>query len=284
MTNSGSGVSPRMRSGLAVGAVDQAHPRSISAYAERTSRRVLQAWRPLEHLRPRGAYALVRAMMASSSGASPRMRSGQEDGRDAATHPRNIYAGAEETKESHSRPPGTSEHLRLCRADPVIWAHKWGDPGTSPRTRGALRRRDHAAEVAWSISAYAEQTKSRRAFFGKSSEHLHIRGADTYSGVRTVEAAGTSPRTRSGTRDGPLTHADGWDHLRVRGADWRATLISASHAHMERTGTPSRVRAGSPEHLRVRGTSKNEQFYENPLTELLRVRGADTGRPIDGSG
>ena len=191
----------------------------ISACAERTSACGISGSSSGDHLRVCGADTFFPIISEVILGSSPRVRSGQT-----------AVKGLVEIR---------GDHLRVCGADTMDPKKQLRTVGSSPRVRSGPERGDGAGVLGRIISACAERTP----YFGfgafSARDHLRVCGADELSEDEAGARVGSSPRVRSGqvppqtntdargiisacaerTVDGRSQAAQGWDHLRVCGAD-----------------------------------------------------------------
>ena len=109
-------------------------------------------------------------------------------------------ACAEQTAANTSPHSSTTDHLRVCGADPLAyWVN--GDTGGSPprvRSRPICTRRP--VGTAGITSACAEQTSRISGAGSARRDHLRVCGADRAGRVGLVAFAGSPPRVRSRQR------------------------------------------------------------------------------------
>ena len=120
--------------------------------------------------------------------------------------------------------------------------------GSSPHTRGALRRGQHHHGEQRIIPAYAGSTPSRRRDHGPRPDHPRIRGEHPPPGVDATMTSGSSPHTR-----GAPSRA--WPRRRPGG------IIPAYAGSTPREESDGRL---SGDHPRIRG--------EHPRVEAARRR------------
>ena len=235
-------------------------------------------------------------------GSSPRVRSRPGLAGWHRTHPGIISACAEQTVVNFNEITNRWDHLRVCGAD--MGDYIGGDyaGGSSPRVRSRRRSMSHcpAMYTRGIISACAEQTGIRQRPLHSIGDHLRVCGADSARDMVAGVRDGSSPRVRSRpnclvsslscsgiisacaeqTGNHRADGREGWDHLRVCGAD---DIIE--QCLTAETGSSPRVRSRQVVRL-------HKEFKEGiisacaeqtPLAELhatvdgdhLRVCGAD---------
>ncbi len=169
----------------------------ISACAEQTLRSALPRGWPWDHLRVCGADMNRLDYIAQDVGSSPRVRSRHLVFKGTVIDPRIISACAEQTRSRGLPKRLTSDHLRVCGADPGVYFTQSGMAGSSPRVRSRLVPPEQGVVSAGIISACAEQTPSSPDEMSRIRDHLRVCGADREWCERTVSSAGSSPRVRS---------------------------------------------------------------------------------------
>ena len=168
-------------------------------------------------------------------------------------------ACAEQTAANTSPHSSTTDHLRVCGADPGIVPVVPAYRGLPPRVRSRRVRGRHPEHAVGITSACAEQTKPNHQPTAANEDYLRVCGADH--------------RFR-------LQPRHPWDYLRVCGADLVQTLDTLVGA-----GLPPRVRSRLIERKKneiVRGITSAcaEQTYTSRgqlalRGDYLRVCGAD---------
>ncbi len=194
-----SGSSPRTRGTHLAVSIEDAGIRIIPAYAGNTSITGLRQVPWTDHPRVRGEHSASASSSITSSGSSPRTR---------GTHERHVqpgrflriipaYAGNTSSwpstrngRPDHPRVRG--EHLRPNGPSPT-------STGSSPRTRGTPRHADHRPARQRIIPAYAGNTRHAPPHRVCGADHPRVRGEHLPPPMISVEACGSSPRTR-GTR------------------------------------------------------------------------------------
>ena len=192
-------------------------------------------------------------------GSSPRVRSGRRVGHDHR-HPAGIISAcAERTTGPDMKIGPLGDHLRVCGADLVVPPRVRSTAGSSPRVRSGQQQRSRVWLHTGIISACAERTHCAPARRISCRDHLRVCGADSSQRLAHHVHEGSSPRVRSGHRDGvgverqrgiisacaertdcsASTRRAGWDHLRVCGADTPIRYDNADYG-----GSSPRVRSG----------------------------------------
>ena len=137
-------------------------------------------------------------MPVSSTGSSPRVRSGLVEFLVRRGQVGIISARAERTWGPVLASVRVSDHLRACGADPYERPLVIADLGSSPRVRSGLVRRVRGPRRRGIISACAERTRSANADAIAAGDHLRVCGADLVLSVPGCGDVGSSPRVRSG--------------------------------------------------------------------------------------
>ena len=119
--------------------------------------------------------------------------------------------------------------------------------GSSPHTRGALRRTPRAIDCARIIPAYAGSTSLALVAPPTEWDHPRIRGEHSGNDVRELEPRGSSPHTR-GAQAGKLSEEE---------------CIGIIPAYAGSTAAFPRRAPRSPDHPRIRG-----EHPSNPLRSL----------------
>ena len=154
------GSSPRMRGAQDVARVVAGAPRIIPAYAGSTTTPALMPSKPGDHPRVCGEHMRDRFTDESDLGSSPRMRGALDGGRDIFRVRGIIPAYAGSTATSPIKSAASWDHPRVCGEHCGKQCRRPGEPGSSPRMRGALRRWRLRTLSPRIIPAYAGSTNT----------------------------------------------------------------------------------------------------------------------------
>ena len=256
---SGVGSSPHPRGAPAAGAPLRTTPRIIPAYAGSTTRSWPPAGRVADHPRIRGEHEAHPRWRCAGHGSSPHTRGAQGRHRRSTSRARIIPAYAGSTF-SHRKllsihrdhPRIRGEHVRLGFTRNVFF-------GSSPHTRGALRRSENSSCSSWIIPAYAGSTPLRRRAGYRSRDHPRIRGE--HGPVRRPRTAcpGSSPHTRGARHRHP-------------GSPRRERIIPAYAGSTSSIASPTR---SARDHPRIRGEHSSTGFVmKSPTGSSPHTRGA----------
>ena len=242
--------------------------RIIPAYAGSTSRLSALNVKSPDHPRIRGEHTALAVWAAGKYGSSPHTRGalhrpGPALRRRPARHRRRIipaYAGSTPCgtlilTEGRDHPRIRGEHVSKCGFCVL-------PGGSSPHTRGALRRRLRSSRSSRIIPAYAGSTSGWRRTMPFDRDHPRIRGEHMEPASDAQMEAGSSPHTRGA-------------HDRVARRGKAAGIIPAYAG-----STLSRVNESAirQDHPRIRGehfhadAERGEALGSSPHTRGARVR------------
>ena len=172
----------------------------IPAYAGSTGPRASSRWTRRDHPRVCGEHNSIAFSFDVNRGSSPRMRGapvGELRVR-AADGIIPAYAGSTRLSLVVRRPRG--DHPRVCgehcRPLPAARASR----GSSPRMRGARRRRGHRGRREGIIPAYAGSTPAPGPLGSPAWDHPRVCGEHSADGGRDFPRDGSSPRMRGAPR------------------------------------------------------------------------------------
>ena len=141
-------------------------------------------------------------------------------------------------------------------------------PGSSPHTRGALRKTTTSASTTRIIPAYAGSTRRPRAITQRRWDHPRIRGEHDRGEALAVGPGGSSPHTRGALRSGAAFGVGD----RIIPAYAGSTLMVHSSSHL--IGDHPRIRG---EHLLSVVVAKRPEG-SSPHTRGARRRPSRLGR------
>ena len=177
------------------------HRRIIPAYAGSTAAGAARWSVRGDHPRIRGEHALIRRDVHTGEGSSPHTR-GALVSFDGSSQRRGIipaYAGSTGWPAHHIKPH--PDHPRIRGEHEANSLDGQTMAGSSPHTRGALRKCSSIRSGVWIIPAYAGSTSPsppRRTGF---PDHPRIRGEHDQMVVAELEPLGSSPHTRGARLD-----------------------------------------------------------------------------------
>ena len=204
---------------------------------------------PEDHPRIRGEHAASSLRLALSLGSSPHTRGAPAslDMRPGGVGIIPAYAGSTRGRIRPGRPPSDHPRIRGEHDLPAQNAHEVD--GSSPHTRGALRKKPRMPARKRIIPAYAGSTFVGSWCLCRSTDHPRIRGEHGEAAEHRGGVGGSSPHTRgarilplrrqnllriipayAGSTDGPhTTSSPAWDHPRIRGEHVRVPTVRAAH-------------------------------------------------------
>ena len=145
----------------------------------------------------RGTHALRHL-----SGSSPRMRGALRHIHGARRHRRIIPAYAGSTRGHGLWSGARKDHPRVCGEHPREPATNSPYSGSSPRMRGAPRRRTVLRARDGIIPAYAGSTNSRATHTMTRADHPRVCGEHPPQRPLTTTGSGSSPRMRGAPSSG----------------------------------------------------------------------------------
>ena len=209
----------------------------IPAYAGSTSCKPPPGGRGQDHPRIRGEHRPARCLTRCRPGSSPHTRGARHASPRQAVGGRIIpaYAGSTASRGGSARE--AADHPRIRGEHFVKYGIVPSHTGSSPHTRGALRRHDRRPGRPGIIPAYAGSTSKAGPPGFSRRDHPRIRGEHPPSALRSSTKLGSSPHTRGAQTDDPVwnlsariipayagstfpscTPTPGWsDHPRIRG-------------------------------------------------------------------
>ena len=149
-----------------------------------------------DHPRTRGVYAVLARLYRQWAGSSPHTRGLREHEISEEDRGRIIpaHAGFTGSRPGRSRP--TSDHPRTRGVYASMRSPKRIAGGSSPHTRGLLRRRLHAVRGIWIIPAHAGFTTLLHCGSLMRRDHPRTRGVYSSGNPSPSPPRGSSPHTR----------------------------------------------------------------------------------------
>ena len=170
--------------------------RNIPAHTGKTGPNAYPARTPPEHPRPHGENAKMLALAKLSSGTSPPTRGKRCWEIGAVCTSRNIPAHTGKTVGLSAEGGKHAEHPRPHGENDGMPRAGQCDYGTSPPTRGKLRREKARLDIARNIPAHTGKTSAWASHQRARPEHPRLHGENTTVGASAARGAGTSPPTR----------------------------------------------------------------------------------------
>ena len=231
------GSSPHTRGTHPVLFHDCQQVRFIPAYAGNAVQQLAGRHVPAVHPRIRGERPGDQIVEASTFGSSPHTRGTQERQAPEGHSWRFIpaYAGNARRPLPHWKRTSVHPRIRGERVSCSCTSSRW--PGSSPHTRGTLRRRSLAGKGARFIPAYAGNAEIDRIFWQGDAVHPRIRGERGAFLSVVIRGPGSSPHTR-GTPAVPAS--GGNEHRFIPAYAGNARPLPCSHSQL-------------PVHPRIRG-------------------------------
>ena len=258
------GSSPHTRGAHPVGFVGGRGLGIIPAYAGSTRARKARCPSPGDHPRIRGEHRLFTEYERRGGGSSPHTRGARLAGAGVGRQGGIIPAYAGSTDSTCLCRSTSSDHPRIRGEHMMALAVASSHAGSSPHTRGALRRSPDEDEHRRIIPAYAGSTAARGRFKRNEAHHPRIRGEHSQKSVQHVVDGGSSPHTR-GARCGTRRGCCRW---RIIPAYAGSTVDVRGHGY------------SSSDHPRIRGEHKGPRLGEgsgsgsSPHTRGARARAA----------
>ena len=172
------GSPPRVRSRRRVGRGPVRAVGITSACAEQTEPVDADVLHGGDHLRVCGADCLTNSFSITVEGSPPRVRSRQ-------LHSTRLVGGvgitsacAEQTSRMATFRPWSTDHLRVCGADPTLDTAVATSSGSPPRVRSRPAVEPSVTEPGGITSACAEQTSGPQERQRRQRDHLRVCGAD----------------------------------------------------------------------------------------------------------
>ena len=203
--------------------------RIIPAYAGSTLRGSQNRFSWSDHPRIRGEHPVLVPSSTQSVGSSPHTRGARDGGGAVGDGVRIIPAYAGSTAPRKSISPSSKDHPRI-RGEHAVRRHEgWTVVGSSPHTRGALRRilwtdkrwLDHPrirGEHSDSASTTSDSSRIIPAYAGSTAgdgggdegggDHPRIRGEHETTLAESDAGAGSSPHTRGAHQRAPVCALD----------------------------------------------------------------------------
>ena len=148
------------------------------------------------HPRERGEHVTAPGTISPKVGSSPRARGARRGSTGPGLAPRLIPASAGSTSPRRRSRPRWPAHPRERGEHPMLVRWFWAASGSSPRARGARRRRRGPVGGVGLIPASAGSTPSRPIRRSRQPAHPRERGEHEWSGHADEGRAGSSPRAR----------------------------------------------------------------------------------------
>ena len=194
--------------------------RIIPAYAGSTLRGSQNRFSWSDHPRIRGEHPVLVPSSTQSVGSSPHTRGARDGGGAVGDGVRIIPAYAGSTAPRKSISPSSKDHPRI-RGEHAVRRHEgWTVVGSSPHTRGALRR------ILWTDKRWLD--------------HPRIRGEHSDSASTTSDSSRIIPAYAGSTAGDGGGDEGGGDHPRIRGehADGALTQMSIGGSSPHTRGAP----------------------------------------------
>ena len=205
VTTCSRGSSPRSRGAPGHSVAKAVVGGIIPAFAGSTGFRAGRRLDSRDHPRVRGEHFSTKVFSRSASGSSPRSRGALRalPLREFACGIIPAFAGSTETMRASWAKP--RDHPRVRGEHLAGLLGLCCPAGSSPRSRGALRRHALAARLAGIIPAFAGSTAAPTARSLRTRDHPRVRGEHVakISAIRGM--TGSSPRSR-GAHVGPHSH------------------------------------------------------------------------------
>ena len=175
-------------------------PRIIPASAGST-RPVRSAWsRWRDHPRVCGEHPGVGSMLPSPPGSSPRLRGTRPPEQRRRARDGIIPASAGSTRARARSTSTLGDHPRVCGEHSRIPIRPSLTLGSSPRLRGAPKRRGHRDRVRGIIPASAGSTRRSASSIPATRDHPRVCGEHSQPRCTALRSPGSSPRLRGARR------------------------------------------------------------------------------------
>ena len=205
----------------------------------------------------------------AESGSSPRVRGTLEHNRGWPAGMGIIPACAGNTSLVNQIVLVQWDHPRVCGEHDGVWRRGHTVPGSSPRMRGTLRRRDGVRGVRGIIPAYAGNTIGWYAPDLRLRDHPRVCGEHCVRQPRDYQGQGSSPRMRGTLENGDLFEVEvGIIPAYAGNTGRRYSLPCPCRDHPRVCGEHRRTHGQSAQKLgsspRVRGTRKRCRAQQRP--------------------
>ena len=172
----------------------------IPAYAGSTIKGLWDGIKSGDHPRIRGEHRCRWMAPTRSDGSSPHTRGAPQSLAQTGNAWRIIPAYAGGTRYVEMTLHKNGDHPRIRGEHVFQLMTKVPCPGSSPHTRGALRKTTTSASTTRIIPAYAGSTRRPRAITQRRWDHPRIRGEHDRGEALAVGPGGSSPHTRGAPR------------------------------------------------------------------------------------